>query len=359
MPISHRATRSRSSSSSVPVEDIVSSRNETDDDAPGLAIDPDEVYLRGCSDLPSEIPNEHERPFLTKSGKTQWIQNPPPGEGRTPSSVLTCIIKKCHPGLVEYRGKTVPATTWKHYQAAKDTSGKSAADVVQERFWLGFRYDPSEESEIREHIGRCCDQLLGSIIYYARVYATIDHFRTVKARWICDKIAGRFYLTKQEYKDQHPIWCKEECWSVLAAEWSHPDFKNRSERNRANRYSQKFKPHKGGSNSIAAIRQKMSKKEGREVSEVEAWIYTHRGPNSEEPNSLNTEEATACLVGTFGSANGVESPEETLSRIAYGGFGSRGNATTSDAGNGGGPLDPTASGGGTYSPPQVDDFPLY
>ncbi|TVU34296.1 hypothetical protein EJB05_16127, partial [Eragrostis curvula] len=56
---------------------------------------------------------------------------------------------------------------------------------------------------------------------------------------------------------------------------------------------------------------------------------------------------------TFGSANGVETPEETLSRIAYGGFGGRINVTTSDAGNGlGAPSDPSASGGGNYSPPQ-------
>ncbi|TVU49522.1 hypothetical protein EJB05_00835, partial [Eragrostis curvula] len=62
---------------------------------------------------------------------------------------------------------------------------------------------------------------------------------------------------------------------------------------------------------------------------------------------------------TFGSANGVETPEETLSRIAYGGFGGRINVTTSDAGNGlGAPSDPSASGGGNYSPPQVDNFPF-
>ena len=38
---------------------------------------------------------------------------------------------------------------------------------------------------------------------------------------------------------------------------------------------------------------------GREVSEVEAWVYTHRGPNTEDPETLNTAEATACLVSYF------------------------------------------------------------
>ncbi|TVU01241.1 hypothetical protein EJB05_53279, partial [Eragrostis curvula] len=117
----------------------------------------------------------------------------------------------------------------------------------------------------------------------------------VKNRVICDKIAGKFYLTMEEYIEQRPMWCKEACWSVLAAEWSNSDFQKRSERNRANRNSCIFKPHKGGSNSIATIRQKLAKERGRDVSEVEAWIYSHRGPNPEDLDSLNTEEATACL----------------------------------------------------------------
>ena len=56
----------------------------------------------------------------------------------------------------------------------------------------------------------------------------------------------------------------------------------------------------------------------------------------------------ACLiaqVGTFGSSVGMETPEETLSRIASGNFRSHVNATT--------------SGGGTYSPPVEEDFPLF
>jgi len=57
-------------------------------------------------------------------------------QGRTPSSVFTCLLKRNHPGLIEYKGKTVVASTWKHYQAATDTSGKSKADLVAEGFWL-------------------------------------------------------------------------------------------------------------------------------------------------------------------------------------------------------------------------------
>jgi len=94
-------------------------------------------------------------------------------------------------------------------------------------------------------------------MYYARITATMDHFRIVEKRKICDKIAGKFYLTREEYIAQRPEWLLERCWEALAMEWSSPEFKQRSETNRANRYSQKFKPHKGGSNSIATIRQKL------------------------------------------------------------------------------------------------------
>ncbi|XP_062206347.1 uncharacterized protein LOC133908371 [Phragmites australis] len=81
----------------------------------------------------------------------------------------------------------------------------------------------------------------------------------------------------------------------MADEWSNQDWIQKSITNRANRYSTTFKPHKGGSNSIATICQKLSEKEGREVSQIEAWVYTHRGLNPQDPSSLNTEQATACL----------------------------------------------------------------
>jgi len=120
-----------------------------------------------------------------------------------------------------------------------------------------FRFNPAKEVESKEHVGACCSVLLGSILYYARITATMEHFREVEKRTICDKLAGQFYLKREEYAARCPTWCKEACWDVLALQWSGPKFKDRSEKNRANRYSRKFKPHKGGSNSIATIRQKL------------------------------------------------------------------------------------------------------
>ncbi|CAN6322887.1 unnamed protein product [Urochloa humidicola] len=123
----------------------------------------------------------------------------------------------------------------------------------------------------------------------------MDHFRNEEGRVICDKIAGKFYLTREQYIAQRQVWCKQDCWEAMATQWSSSRFKNRSEVNRANRSSRKFKTHKGGSSSIAVIRQRLSKKLGREVTDIEAWVHTHRGENPEDTTTLNTEEAIACL----------------------------------------------------------------
>lgn len=42
-----------------------------------------------------------------------------------------------------------------------------------------------------------------------------------------------------------------------------------------------------------------SEKEGRQVSEIEGWVYTHRGPDPNNPDILNTDGTTECLVRWF------------------------------------------------------------
>lgn len=80
--------------------------------------------------------------------------------------------------MIEYGGKVVVALTWKHYQAARDSAGKSTANVKR------FRFNPAKENESRKHVGSSCSQLLYSIMYYARITATMDHFRKVEKRKI-------------------------------------------------------------------------------------------------------------------------------------------------------------------------------
>jgi hypothetical protein len=79
----------------------------------------------------------------------------------------------------------------------------------------------------------------------------MDHFHKDENRVICDKIAGKFYLSLQEYVAQHPVWCQEDCWCALAVPTL---LEQRRFKKRVNHHNHKFKPHKGGSNSIATIR---------------------------------------------------------------------------------------------------------
>ena len=190
---------------------------------------------------------------------------------------------------------------------------------------LRFRFDPSKEAESRDNVGVSCGLLLGSIMYYARINATISHFRNVENRNICDKIAGQFYLMREEYIAQRHVWCKQYCWDSIPQHGAVLDSRKGLRKNRTNRYSRRFKTHRGGSSSIATIRQRLvnvcllsqswlffteiftdliffnmqSKKLGRQITDVGAWIHIHRGTNPEDITSLNTEEATTCLVSAI------------------------------------------------------------
>lgn len=122
---------------------------------------------------------------------------------------------------------------------------------------LRFRYKPEDAEEISKHVGRCCGELLSSINYYARIQAILDHCRNVEKVNICDKVAGRRYLTREQYVAQKPKWCDEDAWRFFADKWSNPEWVQKSETNRANRYTPRYKPYRGGSNSIATVCQKL------------------------------------------------------------------------------------------------------
>lgn len=104
MTIAHRTRRS--SNSLVHSEDRVSDHNEIDDPSE-VNVAVEEIRLRGCADLPPKINNEQDRPLIEPEGKSHWTDV----KGRTPASVLTVLLKRNHPGLIEYGGKVVVAST--------------------------------------------------------------------------------------------------------------------------------------------------------------------------------------------------------------------------------------------------------
>ncbi|KAM0880110.1 hypothetical protein ACQ4PT_033808 [Festuca glaucescens] len=92
-------------------------------------------YNRGTSDLPPVIPNKEDHPIIQPDGTTHWKDIPKVRKGRRPSSVLTCLLKCHHPGIVDYDGAKVIATEWDHYHAVKDSNGHSVADTIEDAFW--------------------------------------------------------------------------------------------------------------------------------------------------------------------------------------------------------------------------------
>uniref|UniRef100_A0A8R7JVM3 Uncharacterized protein n=1 Tax=Triticum urartu TaxID=4572 RepID=A0A8R7JVM3_TRIUA len=133
-------------------------------------------YIRGVSDLPPAIPNIQDRPIIQPAGKTHWKDIPVVRKGRRPSSVLTCLLKRNHPGVVDYDGAKVLAIEWEDYHAVKDTNGHSVADKIEDAFWLRYKYEDAYSEKAKQHVRRCCKTLLPSIFYYARIQAIVEHF---------------------------------------------------------------------------------------------------------------------------------------------------------------------------------------
>ncbi|XBJ21771.1 hypothetical protein VPH35_000269 [Triticum aestivum] len=222
-------------------------------------------YIRGVSDLPPAIPNIQDRPIIQPDGKTHWKDIPVVRNGRRPSSVLTCLLKRNHPGVVDYDGAKVLATEWEDYHAVKETNGHSVADKIEDAFWLRYKYEDAYSEKAKQHVRRCFNE-----------------------------------------------WCSEE-WIA------------KSKKNRDNRVSSKFKPHKGGSNSMTTISQKMPEETGEEVNQIQAWVHTHRGIDESKPLILNTPEATKCLAlydysngkphGKWPLFNGIVNDTEVIAEL--------------------------------------------
>jgi hypothetical protein len=95
------------------------------------------------------------------------------------------------------------------------------------------------------------------MFYYARIYAIIDHFRKTENTNINDKLAGHYYLERDQYLAQRQAWLGKEAWVAAVDGWCCPKWITKSKKGRGNRESSNYKPHKGGSISMTNISQKM------------------------------------------------------------------------------------------------------
>ncbi|KAM0860518.1 hypothetical protein ACQ4PT_046499 [Festuca glaucescens] len=226
----------------------------------GVADGTYDGYTRGMSDLPPVIPNKEDRPIIRPAGATHWMDIPVTRKGRRPSSVLTCLLKRHHPGIVDYFGAKVLATEWEHYHTVKDSDDHSVADKIEDAFWLRYRCEDGYSYEAKKHL------------------------------------AGQYYLDRDEYLAQRQDWLGKEAWIAAVDEWCSPKWIAKSKKGRANCVSSNYKPHKGGSLSMTNISQKLSEQTGQKVNQIQAWVHTHRGTDENNPLTLNTPEATKCLI---------------------------------------------------------------
>ncbi|WVZ89659.1 hypothetical protein U9M48_036034 [Paspalum notatum var. saurae] len=367
MTISHRGTRSRSSSSVAATSNTVSNHNEPDDH-PVADEQIQDVHLRGSPDLPPIIPNEQDRPLVEPQGNSHWTEC----QGRTPASVLTCLLKSHHPGLVEYRGKTVVATTWKHYQATVDTSGKSAADFVGDGFWskkLG-REVSHVEAWIHTHRGSNPEDITS--LNSEEATACLEKYKAkafelngpefdwlhspVDARALyecsCGRPHGKWAIFNGIVKDREviPVLRRSHA-SVMAARRQRQEEEEHLRKEArdiqlANEYAQNMFEWGRMVHAHNVNIQKFM-----ETVALLTGMPTTAVPSPLPPPPLPPAYATSPppnpspeYAGTVGSSVGMETPEQTLSRIANGVFHGHVNATT--------------SGGGTCSPHE-DEFPLF
>ena len=122
---------------------------------------------------------------------------------------------------------------------------------------LRFRHEAEYEASAKLHIGRCCNQLLASVLYYARIQAVRDHYYKLENRRLKEKFAGQHYLQKHEYMVVRPWWCTVVSWEALVDEWCDVNWIATSKKNRDNRLNSKYKAHRGGSNSLTTVCQKL------------------------------------------------------------------------------------------------------
>ena len=152
-----RKRRTQTSSSSGRENSAASENRAVDPDGVEEAV---EIHLRGCHNFHLLFPMRKIVHWFGQKGKREfiipqpdtlltclncillfwfwrhWREIPRLGKERRPASVLTCLLKTYHPGIVQFRGMSVVATTWKHYKVDRDTSGRSKATDVEEGFWV-------------------------------------------------------------------------------------------------------------------------------------------------------------------------------------------------------------------------------
>ncbi|WVZ97968.1 hypothetical protein U9M48_043463 [Paspalum notatum var. saurae] len=271
--------------------------------------------FRKCN---SVRPRPAERVLIKPRGEWQWEDVTWDGTGRRSkvNSVLGGLCRYYYPGMVEVDGEKQAALQWRHWSlkeyvradegssaggssegGSSQTRQRTCASVVWDEFWLRYRLENEDDTEVlqrvRRHFCRAAEKVIDDAFYNARILAVCQYYKKVKGENMSkEKGAAQIYLTEEEYLQTSVDWIvtEKEAWRWLAKRWASEDWIASSKSHRENRGTT-APGHQYGADGHFALTKRMEAEKGVALSFMEVYVHAHRGPDPTNPEVLCTEAA--------------------------------------------------------------------
>ncbi|XP_071677208.1 uncharacterized protein [Lolium perenne] len=324
-------------------EEDTREEEESRDEEASTEMAPKKLRIRGEAQVPDESkePATEDEKWLLVPGKIENFTYT--GKNvRVPGSLIGAAIRKYWPGMYTpvLGGESKLAYTWEDYEIAPYPGFTSAADAVIKKFWRNYRVATEHKDRADVVLRNMCRKLTRQQWYNQRI-TCIGHFYAEQGvRYTKPEIVQGLApaMTIDDFMSVVPHWAdnnKRAAFMELVKNWvgENPDFKAVSDRNKANRGSQGT--HTAGSSSTDRYRERLGKKLGRELGEMEAWTHMKLvtpGPNEPRPAhemyygkaKENKERSLrgphgrpACLLGGFKPQRNFTQIKATLPSGSY------------------------------------------
>ncbi|KAM0880262.1 hypothetical protein ACQ4PT_033719 [Festuca glaucescens] len=275
-------------------EEEETEEEEPRDEEASTEMAPKKLWIRGEAQVPDESkePATEDDKWLLVPGKIDNFTYT--GKNiRVPGSLIGAAIRKYWPGIYTpvLGGESKLAYSWEDYEIAPYPGFTSAADAVIKKFWRNYRV-ATEHKERADVILRAMCRKLTRQQWYNQRITCIGHFYTEQGvRYTKPEIVQGLAppMKIEDFMSVVPHWAdnnKRAAFMELVRNWvgENPDFKAVSDRNKVNRGHQGT--HTAGSSSTDRYRDRLGKKLGRQLGEMEAWEHMKLvtpGPNEPRP----------------------------------------------------------------------------
>ncbi|XP_051208837.2 uncharacterized protein [Lolium perenne] len=262
-------------------EDTREEEEESRDEEASTEMAPKKLRIRGEAQVPDESkePATEDEKWLLVPGKIENFTYT--GKNvRVPGSLIGAAIRKYWPGMYTpvLGGESKLAYTWEDFEIAPYPGFTSAADAVIKKFWRNYRVATEHKERADVVLRNMCRKLTRQQWYNQRI-TCIGHFYAEQGvRYTKPEIVQGLApaMTIEDFMSVVPHWAdnnKRAAFMELVKNWvgENPDFKAVSDRNKANRGNQGT--HTAGSSSTDRYRERLGKKLGRELGEMEAWTH--------------------------------------------------------------------------------------